>query len=144
MLTNSIKVLSSNLLYRQPAVYRTHICGSQLKIRVPIKDLSPSPSSESKWKIRTEVAIKQLENWKFSNSILTMNRTHEKKQTAINSAETRRTKCNRNDPYLKNRVVSNKYYNMIFHVYNHNQEYYCTNPITCNCANNTITMYSHL
>ena len=92
---------------------------SQLKIRVPVEDSSHSPSSESKSKIRVEVTIKQLENCKFFNPKLTMNRTHAKKQTAINSEETRRTKCSRNDRYLKNRVASDKYYNMIFHVHNH-------------------------
>ena len=80
-------------------------------------------SSEYQSKIWIEIVSKE----RTANSTikLTVNCTHAKKQAEINSAETRRTKFSRNDPYLKHRVASDKY-DIIFHVHNHKE--YWTNP----------------
>ena len=102
------------------AVKKEHVLTISTDMWVPVEDSSPSPSSESKSKIRTEVAMKQLENCKFSNPKLALNLTHAKKESAINSAKTIRTQCSRNGQHLKNGVTSNKYNNMIFHVQSHN------------------------
>ena len=107
---------------------------SQFKVQVS--------SSEFKSKICTEIGSTQLENYKFSKQTHHEPHSCKKTQTEINSAETRRTKFNRNDPYLKRRIVNDKYDN-IFHVHNHNQEY-CATPMTCNYTTNTSTMYSLL
>ena len=96
------------------------ICGSQLKMWVLVEDLSPSQRFESQSKFRVQV---EDSHWIRDRTVkdpkLTLNCTHAKKPTEINSAETRRTKCSRNDRCLKNRVTSDKSYNMIFHVHSH-------------------------
>ena len=74
----------------------------------PVEDSSPStsPSSESKSKICVKVTIEQL----YSPTPKHLE-THSCKetQTAIDSAETRRTQFSRINQNLKNKVTSDEY-----------------------------------
>ena len=146
---------SDQQLLTSLAVEKEHVLTISTDMWVPVEDSSPSRRFDSQLKIRVPVQVPNPSRRFMSKSLSNSQRTaysptpmhlemHSCKetQTAINSAETKRTKFSRNDRNLKSKVTSDEYYNMIFHVNSHNLEYYCNSPITCNCANGTPS-YTH-